>query len=387
MRSIVPHTTFPQLAATAPAQLDAARERIRQYALVESPSDDPEALARCAELIESGHADIGARTVREGGAAQHLVSTWPAQADAPGAGHLLILGHYDTVWPVGQLEVMPYVDDGERIAGPGTFDMKGGLVVVERALDTLSGLGVPRAREIRFVVVADEEIGSPDGRAVVERHADGAAAVLGLEPPHPRGVLKTGRRGSTRVQISVTGRQAHAALDRSKGISAIDELLDQLALVRTELPEDGSTLVNIGTIEGGSRANVIPGSATAEIGLRFTELDTERRVLDWFRGLRPIRDGAQVEVTVLSNRPAWSAPDDNPLLDAVADAGANLGFTVEGRPAAGAGDTNFTGAAGVPTLDGFGPIGRGAHAPEESLVIASLPERIGLLAAIMAGAV
>jgi glutamate carboxypeptidase len=372
---------YPDLVTAAAEQLPFARERLRTYALAESPSGDTAALAACADLIVRGHREIGGRTERvPGPTGDHLVTTW----GPTGGDHLMLLGHYDTVWPVGQLAQMPYTDDGTRISGPGTYDMKGGLVVVEAALRALASLDIPLARQVRAVVVADEEVGSPDGGRVVREHLAGARAVLGFEPPHRRGILKTGRMGSTRVRLDVTGREAHAALDPTRGVSAIDELLDQLAAIRALVPDDGTTLLNIGRIAGGTRTNVVAGRAEAEIGLRFTDLDVERAVLSKIRALAPVRPDATVSVQLLSNRPAWTAPDPNPLLDTVLELAARLGQQLGGRPATGAGDTNFTGAAGVPTLDGFGPDGAGAHAAHESILVSSLVDRIALLATILA---
>ena len=211
-----------------------------------------------------------------------------------------------------------------------------------------------------------------------------AEAVLGLESPHPDGALKSARKGSTRILLRVRGREAHAALDPDKGVSAIDELLDQVAAVRAAVPDDGATLFNVGRIAGGRRANVIAGEASAEIGLRFTSAEAERQVLDALRGARAHRTGAVVETEVLSTRPTWPERAEIPLLDSVARIGARLGQRVTGRPAAGAGDTNLPGSLGLPTLDGLGPRGRGAHAPDEAVEVAGLAERAALLAAIMA---
>lgn len=369
---------YPEIVSAAAGQLEFLRDRIRTYALAESPSGDTASLAACAELIRTAHAELGGVVQTEDGG--HLITTWDGEDQTP----VLLLGHYDTVWPVGQLERMPYVDDGETIAGPGTYDMKAGIAIVEGAIRVLRELGLERRRRTVLLLTSDEEVGSTGSRPVVERLAAEASCVLGFEPPHPRGVLKTGRRGSTRIRLAVQGREAHAALDRSDGVSAIDELLDQLQRVQDLLPTDGSVLPNIGTITGGTRANVIAGAAEAEIGLRFTRLDVEREVLGNLRGLTPVRDGADVTVQVLSNRPAWAAPTANPLLDEVAELGARLGQEVDGREAAGAGDSNFTGALGVPTLDGFGPIGKGAHALGESLSVGSLADRVALLAAYLA---
>ncbi len=353
------------------------RERLRAYALAESPSDNSVDLNRCAALIEAGHTEIGGTVTCEDG---HLITTF-----GPGEGpYLLLVGHYDTVWPAGQLLTMPYTDDGTTIAGPGTYDMKSGMVAVEMALCALRETGVPPARQVRMVLVCDEEIGSPSGCPVIEGQLDDAVAVLGLEAPHPDGALKNARRGSVRVLIRVRGREAHAALDPEKGVSAIDELIEQLAAARAAVPDDGTTLFNVGRIEGGRRANVVAGEACAEIGLRFVSAETERRVLSALLGAAARRTGAVIEATTLSARPTWPERAEDPLLDRVTEIGAALGQRITARPAAGAGDTNLPGSRGLPTLDGFGPRGRGAHAADEAIHLESLPERAALLAGIMA---
>jgi glutamate carboxypeptidase len=234
------------------------------------------------------------------------------------------------------------------------------------------------------VVAADEEIGSPSARELVTAESEGVVAAFGLEPPHPNGDLKTARRGSSRVRIEITGREAHAALDPESGVSAIDELVDQVTAVRSLVGSFDDVLCNVGTISGGGRTNVVPGTASAEIGFRFIDPDTERAVLDSIGKLEPLRDGARVEVSVISNRPAWrpSAEGDE-LLAKVAAAGRSVGQEVGGAVAAGAADTNLTGWLGVPSLDGFGPVGKGAHATHEQIVAASLPERAALIAAII----
>jgi glutamate carboxypeptidase len=278
---------------------------------------------------------------------------------------------------------MPVVTDGGVLRGPGVYDMKGGLVVVELAIAVLQRCGVRPARPVRLVVVADEEVGSPTARAVVEAEMAGAVAVLGLESPHPGGALKSARLGSTRVRIEVTGRAAHAALDPASGVSAVDELMDQLFAVREIMSAEPTVLCNVGTVGGGGRTNVVPDRAAADIGLRFADTGTQDRVLAALGGLTAARPGAEVVVRTLTSRPAWSDPDDA-LLARVAAAGEAVGQHITGRPAAGAADTNTTGAAGIPTLDGFGPLGSGAHAPDERIEIASLPARAALLASVLA---
>jgi glutamate carboxypeptidase len=371
-----------RLCAAAAQTLPFGRARLREYTVAESPTGDLAALRRCADLVAAAHAQLGGRTGRiASSAGEHLVRRWGGEDVR---GHLLVIGHYDTVWPVGQLEQMPYADDGERIAGPGTYDMKAGLVVFEMALRALRDAGGAPGVPVRAVLVAGEEVGSPEGRAVLDAHLEGAAAVIGLEPPHPDGALKTARLGSTRLRLRVHGRAAHAALDPEKGISAIDELLDQLAAIRAAVPADGTALLNVGTITGGTRANVIAGEAEAELGLRFASPEVESSVLGAIARLECRRPGAVMEVDVLSARPTWAQRPADGFLDHVTAVGGLLGQRIAGRPATGAGDTNVAGARGLPTLDGFGPKGRGAHAADESVLVAGLVDRAALLATILA---
>ncbi len=358
-------------------------EQLETYVRHESPTGDAARLDALGELLLARHRELGA-TVRRvsspGG--DHLVMEHPGSGAKVAAAPVLLLGHHDTVWPAGQLaDGMPWrVDDG--IAhGPGAYDMKGGLVVMETALELLHGREHP---PVRVLVVADEEVGSPTATSLVRTCADGVVAALGFESPHPDGSLKSGRRGSTRLRIAVRGVEAHAALDPDAGVSAVDELVDQLILVRTIVSHaPGEVLCNVGTIGGGGRTNVVPASAWADVGLRFADAESERIVLDGLGSLGPIRSGATVTAEVLSRRPTWSA-SPSPLLTAVTAAAERVGQRIVGAPAAGGADTNTTGSLGVPTLDGFGPRGAGAHATHEQVVVESLPERAQLVAELIA---
>lgn len=360
-----------------------ARQRLASYVRHESPTGDREALDQLADVLTRRYRELGGHVSREASeTGAHLVATFNGSA-ASGSEHILVLGHHDTVWPRGHLDgPMPYVEADDRIAGPGVFDMKGGLVVFETALEILAHTNTP-ARPVRLVVAADEEVGSPTARSLVEEHLRGAVAALGLEPPHADGGLKTARYGSTRVRLRVTGVESHAALDVRRGVSAIDELVDQLLAIRALTADETGVLCNVGTVEGGGRTNVTAGDAYADIGLRFADTASENRVLTALAALEPVRSGATVEPRILTNRPAWPAGGSEGLLAAVAAAGELVGQQVRGKPARGAADTNIAGAAGVPALDGFGPVGQGAHALHEHIVPASLTERAALLAAVL----
>lgn len=358
-------------------------ERLETLVLLETPSRDAEASARMSEILADWWRSAGAEvTLHVTPAGTHLV------AEVPGRGEpLLFVGHSDTVWPVGSLKgEVPWAVDDDTVAGPGVFDMKSGLLVMLAAVESLGGREAER-RSVRVVVVCDEEIGSPESRPLLERCALGVAAAIGFESPHPDGALKVGRRGSTRVRIAVTGKAAHAALDPDAGVSAIDELVDQLLLVRgiTSDPTLASeVLCNSGTIQGGTRANVVSAQAEVELGLRFMDGPTEHRVLTSLKGLTSRRPGAELDVEILSHRPAWAPGDgDTALMDALTGIAASLGMLLDGRPAAGAGDTNLVGSLGVPTVDGFGPVGTGAHAVTERASLASMRQRVELLARVL----
>lgn len=374
---------LPQaLSARARTLAGAVRRRCADLAGIESPSGDAPRLDALAEELEAGFRATGAIARREPGpAGDHLVLEWEGRDET--LPHLLIVGHHDTVWPVGTLADWPVTEQDGRLTGPGVVDMKGGLAILEGALALLADLGQRPHRSVRLVVVSDEEVGSPDGRRLVERQLRGAAAVLGLEPPHPDGRLKTARRGSTRVRVTVTGREAHAGNDAHDGVSAVDELVDQLVLVRGLAGQPGTEL-NTGRISGGSRANVIAGRAEAELGLRFSTTEAQRRTLDNLARLTALRPGARVRTEVLSSRPAWPERTGNPLLRHVRSLAAVLGQQLDGAPAGGAGDTNLPGSRGLPTLDGFGAVGAGAHARHEYIRLDQLAPRIALLAALLA---
>ncbi|WP_229073494.1 M20/M25/M40 family metallo-hydrolase [Actinoplanes sp. DH11] len=353
-----------------------ALESLHRLTVLESPTGDPRALGALAEVLEADAHRAGFTVTREPHpTGDHLL--W----NRPGSGPpILLLTHYDTVWPVGTLATMPWSAEDDVIRGPGVYDTKAGIVALLAAVAALPATGCP---EIRVVVVADEEIGSPTAVDLVRSEARRARAVLGLEPPHPGGDLKTGRRGSTRARIEVTGVEAHAALDPDAGVNAIDELVDQLVRFRTEVA-GRPVLLNTGTIGGGGRTNVVAGRAHADLGLRFGTPGDEEAVLGTLRALRPVRAGARVTTRLLSHRPAWQPSAATAgLLDRIRAVASGIGQELGGLPADGAADTNTTGALGVATVDGLAPRGGGAHARTEWVSSAGVAERIALLTALL----
>jgi glutamate carboxypeptidase len=350
-------------------------DQLAELVELESPSGAVAELDRLRDVLVAKLRDSGAEVaVRPGPAGDHIVASVGGsdRDDAP----VVVLGHYDTVWPVGRLAEAPFTVSGDHATGPGVFDMKAGLVTL---LWALGHLDRPPHRPVRIVLTADEEVGSPSGTDVVRAECDGAALVLALEPPLAGGRLKVGRRGVSRVQLSVTGREAHAGLDRAAGVSAIDELVDQLLAIRERLPETPSRSVNVGRLAGGSRANVVAGTAEAELGLRFSTAADERAIRDVLDDLAPLRDGAHVAVRTLSHRPPWEQAASRLLAERVLSIAAELGEHVDTAVSGGGGDANLPGSLGIPTVDGLGPRGSGAHAPDEAVEVASLLLRARLL--------
>jgi len=356
-------------------------EALHRYVLHESPTGDRRLLDALAEVLEADAAAAGFDTAREPHpTGDHLV--WTLPATRPGGAPVLLLSHYDTVWPAGTLAGLPWSVDGDTIRGPGVYDTKAGLAALLAAVRRVCA-GAATHPELRVIVVADEETGSPTAGDLVRAEAGRARAVLGLEPPHPGGDLKTGRRGSTRARIEVGGVAAHAALDPDSGVNAIDELVDQLLRVR-ELTAGRPVLVNTGTVAGGGRTNVVADRAHADLGLRFTDAENEDAVLAGLQELRPVRAAATVTTRLLSRRPAWQPHDAGAeLLAHLVRVAAGIGQTLDGRPADGAADTNTAGALGRPTVDGLAPRGGGAHARTEWVSAQGIAERTDLLAAVI----
>ena len=379
---------------------------LEDYVLRETPTGASAAITAFTDALAARYAGLGGTVVLHpvpGGA--HVLADFPGRGSGAGAAPVLLVGHSDTVWPVGTLAGdVPWTSDGTRITGPGVYDMKSGLVVMEEALELLrvradAGFGdhVP----VRIIVTADEEIGSPTSGALLLATAEGCSAAIGFESPHPDGDLKVGRLGSTRLALAVSGVPAHAALDPEKGVSATEEIIDQLlrvrdiaarATIRAGARPGARVLYNLGSITAPGLANVVADNAAAVLGFRFSDRDIEDEVLGEIEALTPLRPRAQVAVTRLSYRPALQPRAADQALAAVisgCDAGLGEGgparLPLGARPAAGAADTNLLGASDLAVVDGFGPRGGGAHARSEHILVDSLWERIRLLAAVLTG--
>lgn len=298
---------------------------------------------------------------------------------------VLVVGHLDTVWPVGALERMPFRVTPEGCAhGPGIFDMKSGVAIIIESLRTIVMRRLATKRPVALLLTCDEEIGSQTSRPLVEEEARNAAAALILEPPISGGVVKTGRKGIGTFTVRALGRAAHAGLDPEKGVNAIVELAHQtLRLAALNDYERGNT-VSVGLIEGGSALNVVPACASAKVDVRFWAPEEGEMLVAAIRGLSPAIAGARIEVSGGINRPPMPRSEKNLALYEHARAlAAELEFDLREEVVGGGSDGNFIAALGVPTLDGLGVDGAGAHAEHEHIVIDDIPRRAALLTRLM----
>lgn len=360
---------------------------LARFVRCESASHDKAGVDRFGHVVAREWRRRGAkvtllRQVRRG---NHLRTEMWLGTGRP-AGQILVLGHIDTVYPRGTLSCMPFRVSGGRAWGPGTFDMKGGLVMALFAVDALRAAGLAPRKRFVFLWTSDEEVGSATSRPVIEREARKSDAALVLEPALGReGRLKTARKGTGGAEILVTGRSAHAGIDPEKGVNAVHELALQIErLMWLNNPRRGIT-VQTTVMGGGTVANVVPDQARAEADIRFVRLTDARALEHKLRGMRPILKGARIEVRGGVNRPPLErTPAVVALFRQAQSLAREMGLALGEAATGGASDGNFTAALGVPTLDGLGAVGDGAHSPREHVIIRALPQRAALLAGLLA---
>jgi glutamate carboxypeptidase len=361
-------------------------ETVEALARLESPSTDKAAVDRCGAELAARLRAAGATVelLRQEVRGDHIRAAVPgAGSDSKGAAPVLILGHFDTVWPVGTLERMPVRRDGDRLHGPGVFDMKGGVAIALAAVAALRATGTPHP-PITMLWTTDEEIGSATSRAAIEAEARQASAVLVLEPALPGGALKTARKGCGEFELTVHGVAAHAGLDPGKGASAIHELAAQIAAIERlqDLPRGIS--VNVGVVAGGSRANVVAEQARAIVDARAPTREAAAAIEAAMRGLQPARPGTRLTVKGGFERPPMErGPGVVELFTRAARVAAALGRDLREGSAGGGSDGNFTAALGIPTLDGLGAAGDGAHAAHEYVEMPALAWRAALVAGLL----
>ena len=361
-----------------PEMLDLLRHMVE----MESPSDNKEALDRLGQFLAAEFSRAGAQVSfsEQSDAGNHLKAEFPGSPGKP----VLLLGHFDTVWPLGTLSSMPFRLEDGRAFGPGIYDMKTGIAMMLFALRALREVHAMH-RPVTVLLDSDEEVGSRTGRPLVEAMARNCEAVLVLEPSQTiQGHLKTARKGVGDFLLRVRGRASHAGVDFEKGHNAIVELSRQLLDVAKLTDIERGITVNPGVIHGGTRTNVVAAEAVAEIDVRIAQLADGPELEKKFHSLKPHDPGCSIEVTGGINRPPMERTEGTARLFQIAkQQAAALEMNVQEASTGGGSDGNFTSALGIPTLDGLGAVGEGAHASHESIVVAELPRRTALVAALI----
>jgi glutamate carboxypeptidase len=374
------------LLAGARRKQSALLDLIQQLVRAESPSDDKAAVDACIALAAAHARGLGGRVKlhHQRGFGDLLEARFGPKSKSGSERRTLLLGHLDTVWPLGTLKTMPCRLSEGRLWGPGTLDMKAGAAMAFTAIEMLAETGLLQ-REIVLLLTSDEEIGSPASRPAIERLAAECSAVFVLEPAQGL-AYKTARKGTGNWRIDVTGVAAHAGVDFEKGASAILEVARVIETVSGWTDLKHGITVTAGVVGGGSKSNVIPAQAWAEIDLRIVHKADGPRMERKFAALQPTDKRCALSVKGGINRPPMERTRSTVRLYRQARALAvQLGFALEEALSGGASDGNFTSALGIPTLDGMGAVGEGAHARHESIVVEHLAPRTVLLAGMLAG--
>lgn len=366
-------------------QREGMLQTLRELVERESPSHDKAAVDRLGEFVAQEFKRVGGQIIvhPDPSVGNHLQVEFPAKVG--GGPPILLLGHLDTVWEAGTLRAMPFeVRDG-RALGPGVFDMKAGITQMIYALAALREVRGSLKRRVTVLLNSDEEVSSESSRTLIEGLARRSVAVLVCEPAHGlEGAVKTSRKGVGEYAVRVTGKAAHAGLDYEKGASAIAELAKQITLLEKFTDLERGVTVNVGVIRGGTRTNVIADEAVAEVDVRIRRPGDAKVLERKFRALKPFDRRCRLEVSGGIERPPMPrSPAVARLYNLAKGVARSLGLDLQEAAVGGGSDGNFTAALGIPTLDGLGGVGEGAHAKHESVLVAELPRRAALLAGLI----
>jgi glutamate carboxypeptidase len=357
-------------------------DTIETLVRLESPTTDKAAVDRCGAELTARLGAIGGRVtpLTRTDRGNHLLAEFGC-----GSSQILLLGHFDTVWPVGQIDRMPLTRSNGRLHGPGVFDMKAGVALGMLATRALVETGAALRHRIVMLWTTDEEVGSATSRQAIEDEARRSDAVLVLEPSLPGGAVKTSRKGCGRYEIVVRGVAAHAGIEPQKGASAVQELAHQILRVNALQDLSRGLSVNVVQVTGGLRSNVIPDEAHAIVDVRAPSAAAAAELEAAFRALAPVDPRTTIEVHGGFDRPPLErSAEVGRLYSQARDVARELGHDLAEGGTGGGSDGNFTAAIGVPTLDGLGAIGDGAHALHEHVDIESLPDRAALIAGLIA---
>ncbi len=362
---------------------------LKRMVELESPSDNKQAVDHLGEYLAREFESLGGKRqfFPQQECGNHLKVEFPGSSSSGGSGAkpVLLLGHFDTVWPLGTLSTMPFRVENGRAFGPGVYDMKAGITMMMFALRALRSAGLNHSRPVTILLDTDEEVGSTTGRPVVESTAKDCEAVLVLEPSQSlKGQLKTARKGVGDYTIRVRGRASHAGVDFEKGHSAVIELARQILEIAKFTDVARGITVNPGVVHGGTRTNVVAAEAMAEVDIRIARAADAAELEKKFAALRPVDPNCTLVVTGGLNRPPMERTEGTVRLFRLAQEQAkSMGMPLDEASTGGGSDGNFTSAMGIPTLDGLGAVGEGAHAVNESILLEELPRRTAILAALI----
>jgi glutamate carboxypeptidase len=348
---------------------------LRGWVEIESPTTVPEAVNRMVDHVERAYRDVGARLERipgRDGFGDHLIarSSWGTSNRG-----ILVLSHLDTVHPIGFIERLPFRIEGDVAYGPGIYDMKGGALLAFHAFREMARLGTGGALPVTHLLVSEEEVGSPTSREIIEREARNAKYVLVTEPAREGGKIVTARKGTARFQLRVKGQAAHSGSRHQDGRSAVRELARQILAIEGFTDYAQGVTTNVGVISGGTRANVVPEEAVAEVDMRIASPAQADEMVARMLNLMPHEEGVSVTVTGGMNRPPYEKDEGiAELFNHARVLAAEIGYTLEDLKTGGGSDGNFT-AAIAPTLDGLGVDGKGGHTPHEQINISSIAPR------------
>lgn len=355
---------------------------LQEVVELESPSNDKQAVDKLVNYLAQMNScpDIKTEIIPQQEVGNCLRIEWGS-----GSEQILLLCHLDTVWPLGELARRPVKIEDGKMYGPGVYDMKGGTIQAFFALRALRELGIKTDKRIVFFCNSDEETGSKYSRVQIEAEALRSKWVLVPEPTTgPEGAVKVWRKGAANYHLSITGRAAHAGTDHEKGANALHELAHQILKLEGMTDYGVGTTVNVGVAQGGSVSNVVPEFAAAEVDVRVKVMDEAHRIEKEILALTPVLKGTSIKVSGKLNRPPMEATDGNMALYAHAKTLAKeLGFELKASGVGGASDGNFTSALGIPTLDGIGAVGDGAHALHEHVDLDTIVPRTALMVKLL----
>ncbi|MFQ6069132.1 MAG: M20 family metallopeptidase [Candidatus Aminicenantales bacterium] len=356
---------------------------LKELVHLESPSNEKKAVDECSSFVVREFKKLGAKVTtfpQEKTGDIHLVEYHPGDPRVK-KEQLLLLTHVDTVWPLGQIEKMPFYIAEQKVYGPGVLDMKAGIVMILAALRAMRDLKIEPTKKTAIFINSAEEIGSKPSYELIKKIAKKSVYVLCLEPALPGGMLKMQRKGRLVIRLSAEGKTAHAGTPE-KGVNAIEELLYHL--VRLKQIRTKERTINLGLIEGGEKANIVAGNAHAVLDIRFWNNVQKEIIMRFFKELQPHLRGAEVKYSIESHTPPMEKTKASMnLFKKIKKIAESIDIHLEAGKAGGGSDASIASSLGIPTVDGLGPDGNGIHSESEYLLLPSLIERTALLTELL----